>query len=78
MTAMNAEQAGRYLAEIMELPAPISAQQMWALARRFAIPCVRLGRNVWFQSLALDEFVKRGGTVTGEGRVKQNPDKPAA
>jgi hypothetical protein len=78
MRAMTAEQAGEHLAGRLGLPAPISAQQMWALARTAAIPCVRVGRRVWFQSSALDEFVRCGGTRTSEGHEKQQLDKPSA
>jgi hypothetical protein len=63
LIAMNAMQAGQYLAEAMGLADPISAQRMWSLARAGAIPTVRLGRRVFFQSTVLDRFVSLGGTA---------------
>lgn len=60
-TALEANEAGRYLAERLGLKEPISRFAMWKYARLGAIPHKRLGRHVWFMTDELDDFVRRDG-----------------
>jgi len=60
--ALKAADAGRYLAKALGLPEAVSAQGMWTYARTNAIPCVRIGRRIWFRVQSLDEFIANGGT----------------
>jgi hypothetical protein len=59
--ALTAHDAGVYLARVIGLPDPIPAQRMWHYARVGAVPAVRLGRRVWFQTTALKAFESSRG-----------------
>jgi hypothetical protein len=62
-TALKASEAGAYLANALGLPERISAQSMWTYARANAIPAIRIGRRVYFDTEKLREFLARGGTA---------------
>jgi hypothetical protein len=59
--AMRAEEAGRVLATLLGLPAPIPPAKMWRLARHGLIKTVCVGRLRFFQSTTLQRFVAEGG-----------------
>jgi hypothetical protein len=61
-TALEAREAGRYLAERLGLQEPISRFAMWKYARLGEIPHKRLSRHVWFLTDELDEFARRDGS----------------
>jgi hypothetical protein len=67
--ALNAEDAGRYLAEALGLPNPISEQGMWSYARSGSIPSVRIGRRVWFTVPSINEFLANGGTARAVAKL---------
>jgi hypothetical protein len=54
--ALEAKEAGRYLAERLGLKKDISPFAMWKYARQGQIPHRRLGRHVWFLTDELDAF----------------------
>ena len=58
---MRAAEAGHYLARRLKLSSPISAQQMWSLARAGILPTIRLGRKVFFIPDELDRYLVAGG-----------------
>ena len=60
--ALRAADAGRYLAERLGIDRPFDEQTMWRLARRGDVPVVRVRRDVYFRTDALDRFVAEGGT----------------
>ncbi|MDZ4863117.1 MAG: hypothetical protein SGJ01_06680 [Gemmatimonadota bacterium] len=61
--AMNAEQAGLFLAELYGFAEPLSKAAMWRFGRTGQIPVRRLGKRVWFNSEDLTRFYERGGRV---------------
>lgn len=61
LRALRACEAGVYLAGLLGLDEPFSAQQMWAMARSNAVPVVRIGRLIFWQTTALEAFVASGG-----------------
>ena len=63
--ALEAADAGIYMARILGRAVPYSAQQMWAMARQGQVPVVRIGRRVYFQTHALDAFIAAGGSKGG-------------
>lgn len=46
----------------------VSRHRVYELARRGALPLVRLGRTVRIDPRALDRFIESGGTRDGSGR----------
>lgn len=50
-------------AEFVERFTGLSRQRVYEAARLGLIPCVRIGRQVKFDEDALNEWVKKGGTV---------------
>lgn len=61
--AMTAPDAGVYVAALIGLSEPLSAQAIWRLARVEDLPSVRLGRRVYFRKDAVDRWIERGGSV---------------
>jgi hypothetical protein len=61
--AMNAEEAGRFVAQLLGLPEPLSKEYVWRLTRRGAIPHKRLGGRLWYRDTDLAEFVEQGGSL---------------
>src|SRR3954464_5641413 len=57
--ALPADLAAQYLAQRFGLV--VSKQRVWHLARAGLLPCVRIGRKIWFQVEALNAFVHEGG-----------------
>jgi excisionase family DNA binding protein len=62
--ALRVQEAGRLLADLLGLEQPLSNQLVWRLVRKHHLPCVRLGRRMWFRSADLKAFVERGGTTS--------------
>lgn len=60
--AMNAEEAGRFVAGLLGLPEPLSKEHMWRLTRRNAIPHTRLGGRLWYRDTDLTQFVEQRGS----------------
>jgi len=60
-TALEAKEAGHYLAKRLGLKGDISPFAMWKYARLGQIPHRRLGRHVWFLSDELDAFASGTG-----------------
>ena len=61
--AMNAAEAGVFLARLIGLQQPIPAQRIWRLVRVGLIPCVRLGRRVLIVSTVLEQIATNGGVT---------------
>ena len=61
--AMNAEEAGRFVAELLGLPQPLSKAYVWRLTRNGKIPYKRLGGRIWYRDTDLTEFVEQGGSL---------------
>jgi hypothetical protein len=61
--ALRAREAGEFLAELIGLPAPISAATMWRLSRLGRIPCTYLGSRRFFRREDLRAFVAAGGST---------------
>jgi hypothetical protein len=60
--ALDAEAAGRFLAERLGLPAPLSRQRVWWLLRTGQLPSVRIGRRVFTTTAFVEAFLASGGT----------------
>ena len=67
--ALNAGDAGRYLAVYIGLPKPILARRMWQLGRRSEVATVRLGRSLQFRMADLRAFADQGGCSARASRV---------
>ncbi len=57
-TSLEAREAGEYLSRRLTLQKPISPSQMWRYARTGVIPCVRIGRRVWFSTKTLNSLTE--------------------
>jgi len=69
--ALNATDAGAFLASCIGLSEAIPARRMWALARNGSIRTVRLGRRVFFQTTVLLEFAEPRRSATPKQGVGQ-------
>ena len=61
--AMNAEEAGRFVAELLGLPGPLSKEYVWRLTRQGKLPVKKLGGRLWYRDTDLTRFVEGGGSV---------------
>jgi hypothetical protein len=60
--AMDAEQAGRFVATLIGLAEPLSRAYVWKLSRQGKIPFKRLGGRLWYRDTDLIQFVEQGGS----------------
>jgi hypothetical protein len=61
--ALRVGEAGRLLADLLGREQAFSNQLVWRLVRKDQLPCVKIGRRMWFRSVDLKAFVERGGSV---------------
>jgi hypothetical protein len=57
--SLKAKEAGVYLSSLLGLPASISAQSMWRLARLKEIPHKRIARQILFRTDWLEYYAGR-------------------
>lgn len=56
------------VAEIFDM----SIDRVYQLARAYIIPSVRIGRQLRFDPIQIDEFIKSGGMALSEGCKNEN------
>ena len=79
IVSFTAAAAGAHIARRLGLPNPLPEQRVWQLARGGVLPCIRLGRRVFFRRHDLDAWIERGGgEYQASGSNREGPAQRGA